>query len=45
MRFRSSSRKPVPHRDTFHPLPRREKSHIDTGLSDLRIPRPQNCPA
>jgi hypothetical protein len=27
-----SSRKPVPHRDTFHPLLRREKSHIDTNL-------------
>lgn len=36
-------RKPVPHRDTFDTLLRRQKSRTDAGIRDSRIPRPKNC--
>ena len=35
---------PVSHRDIVRSLPRREKSHTDTGFLDSPTPGPQNCP-
>lgn len=35
----TGARKPVRHRDNFGPLPHHEKSHINAGIYDSRIPR------